>query len=294
MKKKISLKKILAYIFIIIGLFAITMPFLLRTISLHQDRKEYESFIKNYNPSEEEALDKKARKYNASIKQSNIAKVDPFDKKSFESESILADKEQIFAYIRIPKLRIKLPIYLDASKYHISLGAAQISGTDIPVGGESTRSVIAGHRGYMNKNMFLYIGDLIEGDSIFIDRAGKSLHYRVSDKEIIDPYDWDSLKPVEGEDMITLLTCDPFIPPSPNRLLVNAKRVEVERQTESKPLVPEVSKESNKSLQRKDTADKSSDKAKYLEIMDYAIAILGSLAILISLFKFLRYLLKRK
>ncbi len=51
---------------------------------------------------------------------------------------------------------------------------------------------------------------------------------------------------------------------------------------------------SNKDLMGKDSRDKSSKKAKYLEMMDYTLAILGSLAILISLYKFIKYLIRRK
>lgn len=293
-KKKLSLKKIIAFIFIIIGLVAITAPFLMRAISLYEGRVAYESFINSYDKEEQEELEAKAKAYNESIKHAEVAMVDPFEKKSFETENILKNKHQIFAYIRIPKLRIRLPIYLDASMYHISLGVAQISGTDIPVGGESTRSVIAGHRGYWDKNMFLYIGDLVRGDSIFIDRAGKTLHYKVSDKEIIGPYDWDKLKPIQGEDMITLLTCDPFIPPSPNRLLVNAKRVKDEGKSGTELGNPSDKSSSQISAMGNYSKDMSSKKAKYLEIMDYSIATLGSLALLIVLYKFVRYLIRRQ
>lgn len=287
--KKLSLKKIIAYLFIIIGLVAVTAPFLMRAISLQKENVAYESFIKNYDKIDQKDLEAKAKAYNERIKNSEVAKVDPFEKKSFESETILKNKDEIFAYIRIPKLKIKLPIYLDASTYHIAIGVAQISGTDIPIGGESTRSVIAGHRGYWDKNMFLYIDDLVKGDSIYIDRGKKTLHYRVSDKEIIGPYDWDKLKPIEGEDMITLLTCDPFIPPSPNRLLVNAKRVKEDISSQ-----PDNSLDiGGKSLVGKDYMDEASKKASLLEIMDYSIAILGCLAILITLIKLIKYLIKR-
>ena len=74
--------------------------------------------------------------------------------------------------------------------------------------------------------MLLYADDLVQGDKIYIKRAENTLTYEVSSKEVIGPYDWEKLKVVEGEDIITLLTCHPFRWPRPKRLLVNAKRVE--------------------------------------------------------------------
>ena len=129
-----------------------------------------------------------------------------------------------FAYLSIPKLDKYLPLYLDATLEHISKGVAQVAGTAIPVGGKGTRSAIAGHRGWWGDTMFLYVDELESGDYIYIERANETMRYVVSDKEIIGPYDWAKLAPRGDLDMITLLTCSPFLPPRPDRLLVNAVR----------------------------------------------------------------------
>ena len=119
-----------------------------------------------------------------------------------------------------------MPLYLDATLEHISKGVAQVAGTAIPVGGKGTRSAIAGHRGWWGDTMFLYVDELESGDYIYIERANETMRYVVSDKEIIGPYDWSKLAPRGDLDMITLLTCSPFLPPRPDRLLVNAVRDE--------------------------------------------------------------------
>lgn len=51
-----------------------------------------------------------------------------------------------FGVLSIPALELEMPIYLGASSQNMSLGAAQLGQTSIPIGGVNTNSVIAGHR----------------------------------------------------------------------------------------------------------------------------------------------------
>lgn len=276
MKKKLKIRKILAFIFILVGIGLLTFPFIKRCMNYLKEDREYREFVKVDN----DKLDSLAKDYNEKIKNSETAMVDPFSEKSFESETILEDKDQIFAYLRIPKLGRVFPIYLDASLYHISIGVAQISGTDIPTGGVGNRSVIAGHRGWWGDNMFLYIDDLVDGDSIFIERNNKSMEYKVYGKEVIGPYDWDRLKPIEGEDIVTLLTCHPFVWPRPYRLLVNAKRVDEEKNVEE--------------IKKEEEEIRPSTKARVINKAYFVISFVGFLIFLIVLARFIRYLIKRK
>lgn len=54
---------------------------------------------------------------------------------------------------------------------------------------------------------------------------------------IIGPSDWDKLGPREDLDVLTLLTCHPFGPPRPDRLLVNCERVLPEAEENSGSIV---------------------------------------------------------
>lgn len=236
MRKNLKKNKVFGYIIIIVGLIILSLPFLKRLHSEYENKKEIKEVIK-VQKKEFQKLDyieKRAQEYNETIKDSDIAMVDPFTVEDFGSRTILDNPDEIFAYIEIPKLEKYIPIYLDASYDHIAWGLGQISGTSIPIGGESTRSVLAGHRGWWGDTMLLYADDLVNGDSIFIHRGDKTLTYKVYDKEVIGPYDWESLRIIPGEDIISLLTCHPFIWPRPDRLVVNAKRVQNEEKIKEK------------------------------------------------------------
>lgn len=281
-KEKISFKKILAYILILAGIVLVTLPFVKRSINNFNAKKDYEDFLKNSSKIKVEDMEKRAKKYNEDIKNSKNAMVDPFLDKNFDSQTILEERDEIFAYLSIPKLDKYLPIYLDASLDHIAMGVAQVSGTDIPIGGQSTRSVIAGHRDWWTDTMFLYVDDLIEGDKIFVERFGKKLEYEVYSKEVISPYDWDKLEPVEGEDILTLLTCHPFLPPRPDRLLVNARRVEE---------IPEsYQNESDENISKNIENIEVSKKSKLVTNITYLVSALGILLFVFVFIRFIKYI----
>ena len=229
MKSKSKKKKfkIFGYILILFGLITLAFPFSKRIYSNIENKYKIQRVIEAQKKDEKfDQVEEKAKEYNEIVKNSDISMVDPFTSKNLGSVNILDDQDDIFAYMIIPKLNKNLPIYLDASYDHIAKGLGQVSGTSIPIGGKSTRSVLAGHRGWWGDTMLLYADDLIEGDRMYIKRGEKTLTYEVFSKEVIGPYDWERLKVIEGEDVVTLLTCHPFNWPRPKRLLINAKRVE--------------------------------------------------------------------
>lgn len=246
MKKHTKLTKIslLGYILILAGILFITIPLGKRSLNDLSYDKRLEEFEKKESQRDQNEIakeDEAAAKYNELVRNSDTSILDPFTTdENKNTYNYFKNSDEVFAYLVIPKLGKNLPIYLDASLYHISIGVAQVEGTSIPVGGKGTRSVIAGHRDWWGDDMFLFIDELVEGDDVYVKRAGKTLHYKVSDKEVIGPYDRDRLEKREGEDILTLLTCHPFYPPRPDRLLVNCVRYNPEENTSENKMVEKV------------------------------------------------------
>ena len=116
----------------------------------------------------------------------------------------------MFGYITIPAMDAELPLYLGASAENLSKGAAVLGGTSLPVGGENTNSVIAGHRGYRGIPYFREIEKLGIGDAVIIINPWTTLGYRVESIDIINPGDSDRVMIREGKDMVTLMTCHPY------------------------------------------------------------------------------------
>lgn len=166
-----------------------------------------------------------AQSYNESLSGTTEGVVDPFDVKNYSTVNPLDYGDgDVFGYISVPKIDELLPIYLGASDYHLSIGVAQVDGTDLPIGGVNTRSVIAGHRGYTTHRIFKNLDKLEKGDLIVLEVLGEQLEYEVYGSEIIEPYEYEKLAVVPEQDTLTLLTCTPFLIGT-ERLLVNAVRI---------------------------------------------------------------------
>lgn len=117
----------------------------------------------------------------------------------------------IVGSITIDRLNETIPLYLGASKDHLSVGAGIVAGTSMPLGGEGNNCVIAAHRGaWHGLTMFRDIEDIQMGDLIVINTPWDTLTYRASSVQIITPDDVDAVKPQAGKDLVTLLTCHPY------------------------------------------------------------------------------------
>lgn len=111
-----------------------------------------------------------------------------------------------------------------------------LNGTKLPIGGESTHSVLAAHRGLPSARLFTDIDQLYKGDRIYIHILDETFAYEVDQiLPMIDKDDMAALEEAlqieEGKDYITLFTCTPYGVNS-HRLLVRGSRVAYEGEEE--------------------------------------------------------------
>ena len=133
-------------------------------------------------------------------------------------------EEEVFGILQIPRLDLSMPIYLGATDEHLAFGAAHLSGTSLPIGGDSTCTVIAGHRGWNGAAYFRYVPDLQLGDTVSITNLWETMTYCVVDTQIIDPSDVDSIRIQPGRERLILLTCHPYASGGKQRFLVICER----------------------------------------------------------------------
>lgn len=136
----------------------------------------------------------------------------------------------VMGSIHIPKIGEQLPLYNGATNEHLALGAATVAGTSLPVGGEGSHSVISAHRGYAGANYFRHIDLLVPGDKIFVTILKTTLTYEVTGNQVVEADDSSSLGIDKESDLLTLLTCHPYMI-NDKRLLVHAKRVPTTTET---------------------------------------------------------------
>lgn len=135
----------------------------------------------------------------------------------------------VMGYVSIPKINVKLSIYHGTADDVLQTGIGHLNGTKLPIGGESTHSVLAAHRGLPSARLFTDIDQLERGDMFYIHVLDEMLAYQVD--QILDMVDKDdnetlqkALQIEEGQDYVTLFTCTPYGVNS-HRLLVRGTRV---------------------------------------------------------------------
>ena len=178
-------------------------------------------------PSQYPELLAAMRAYNEKIYaegQSGLCDAWAYQAPSFDlSEYGIADG--VIGVLSIPKINLEMPIYLGATYDHMASGAAHLSQTSLPIGGENTNCVIAGHRGWQGAPFFLNLDRLEVGDEITVTNLWETLTYRVCAIKVIEPNDIDAVLIQPGRDMLTLITCHPYASGGRYRLVVYCERV---------------------------------------------------------------------
>ncbi len=129
----------------------------------------------------------------------------------------------MIGYITIDKINVELPIYHGTSSGILSSGAGHLEGTSLPIGGESTHSVISAHRGLPSSRLFTDLDELEVGDTFTITILDQVFTYRVDLISIVLPTEIEYLYIEDGEDYCTLMTCTPY-GINTHRLLVRGVR----------------------------------------------------------------------
>ena len=94
-----------------------------------------------------------AREFDSTLVQNNIYGdvfgSDDVDMKDTDYWRVLnVAGDGVMGYLSIPKINIKLAIYHGTAEDVLQTGIGHMNGTSLPIGGESTHSVLAAHRGF--------------------------------------------------------------------------------------------------------------------------------------------------
>lgn len=168
-----------------------------------------------------------ARAYNESLY--NAITEDPYSENKLaegraEYARMLEVKEKL-GHVEIPKININIPLYAGTSDQVLEMGAGHLEGTSLPIGGNSTHSVITAHTGLPKAKLFTDLNKLEIGDKFYIHNIEGVLAYQVDQVLVIEPTDFKDLLIEPGHDYVTLLTCTPIMVNS-HRLIVRGHRVD--------------------------------------------------------------------
>lgn len=191
----------------------------------------YSDMVANLDEDQYEEILAAAHDFNASrLTEGTSFSMSP-EQKELYPDLLNVGGDGIMGYIEIPSIGVALPIYHGTEERILQVAVGHLDWSSFPIGGESTHSVLSGHRGLPSARLFTDLDDLREGDLFMIRVLGELLTYEVDQILIVDPTDVDSLKVEQGKDLCTLVTCTPY-GINTHRLLVRGHRVENTPETE--------------------------------------------------------------
>lgn len=208
---------------------------------------DYEKVVSDMKPEDYIEEWEAAREFDSTLVQNNIYG-DVFGSDDTQIEDtdywkvLNVAEDGVMGYLSIPKINVRLAIYHGTAEDVLQTGIGHMNGTSLPIGGESTHSVLAAHRGLPAARLFTDIDQMQQGDMFYIHVLDETLAYQVD--QILDMVEKDdhetledALQIQEGKDQVTLFTCTPYGVNS-HRLLVRGTRVPYngEEETENTPV----------------------------------------------------------
>ena len=184
----------------------------------------YESVLEHLEPEDYSAMFQAAHDYNEALRAMEYPLRD-HEKVPGYYEALKIEGTSIIGYVKIDKIGVELPVYHGTSDMVLSRGVGHLEGTSLPVGGESTHSVMSAHRGLPSAKLFTDLDRLEPGDTFQITVLDQVLTYQVDQVKVITPREIEDLQIVEGKDYCTLFTCTPY-GVNTHRLLVRGIRIE--------------------------------------------------------------------
>ena len=184
----------------------------------------YDDTVQSMGTEKLDAAKEAARSYNEQL--SNAVDRDAAGEAADTGTSYvdLMDVGESLGYIKIPKIDVNLPIYEGTSDEVLLKGIGHLEGSSYPLGGDSTHSVLTGHRGLAEAVLFTDLDKMQEGDKFYLHIMDEVLAYQVDQVKVVEPEHTEDLEIIPGGDYCTLVTCTPYAI-NTHRMLVRGVRV---------------------------------------------------------------------
>lgn len=234
-KHQFSWSMFFMIILLVIGVGLICYPSISDIWNRHVSSKAVATYVeatKDLTPQKREAMLEKARAYNAGLVGKGNARFIPNEEEKKQYFSTLdVTGTGIMAYVTIPKIHVRVPVYHGTSDTVLQIAAGHLEGTSFPIGGESTHVAVSGHTGLPSALLFTGLDQLKKGDRFSFTVFDEVLTYQVESIHVVEPTDVKPLAIEEGKDLASLITCTPYGVNS-HRLIVTGHRIETPKAQE--------------------------------------------------------------
>ncbi len=218
-------------IFLVLMLFIGICGLLYPSVSQYWNSKTQTRAVENYQqildslkPEDYEAFFEEATAYNTALSELKAPLLE-YTKLDGYNRILDVTGTGIMGYITIPKLGVELPLYHGVSTEVLNIACGHVEGSSLPVGGESTHSVLSAHRGLPHARLFTDLDKMELGDTFQITVLDRTVTYQVDQIKVVRPNESSDIQIVPGKDLCTLLTCTPYGINS-HRLLVRGRRID--------------------------------------------------------------------
>lgn len=185
---------------------------------------DYESMLANFKPEDYSSIFAEADDYNARLRQLEAPLRQHTTLKDYYS-ILNVSGTGMMGYITVPKISQELPVYHGTSDAVLGIAVGHLEGTSLPVGGESTHSVVSAHRGLPSAVLFTHLDRMEIGDTFSFTILDRTITYEVDQIRIVEPHDSSLIEIIDGKDYCTLLTCTPY-GINTQRLLVRGHQID--------------------------------------------------------------------
>lgn len=157
-----------AKILFIVAVLVLIFPFLNEYYKGLEDKGIVENYLAQ-DISEEEQSRKAAIKeeYNKSILTGAFNSKGEIEDLKLKETAYIGETVKPIGILYIPRLKEEIPIYMGVSEHVLDLGVGIIDNTSIP-GGAGTHSVLSGHRGTHNAQIFRHLDEMEVGDVFYV------------------------------------------------------------------------------------------------------------------------------
>ena len=186
--------------------------------------ESYENMLQSINRADTDAIFEEAEAYNDALRQLQFP-LREYSKIEGYYQALNLNDMGMMGYITIPSIGVELPIYHTVSESVLAHAAGHMEGSSLPIGGESTHSVLSAHRGLPNAKLFTNLDKVQLGDVFTLKILDKTILYQVDQILTVSPENTAAIQPVEGKDYCTLVTCTPY-GINTHRLLVRGTRID--------------------------------------------------------------------
>lgn len=228
------MKKNYTKILFAIGFLIFIFPFVIRLISYFNQTTvvyNYKSSLEKLTESEKEQRRNESEEYNNKI--ADEKPVITMADEEFEAEPVstfdFLKTGTVIGTLTIPSLDVNLPIYDELEDNNLQKGVVHLDDTSYPTGQASTHCVLAGHSGLTRAKILDDADKLQIGDNFQVEYLNETNNYEIIDIKIVLPYETESLKIIDNETLVTLVTCTPK-GINTHRLLITGKKVPMPQQ----------------------------------------------------------------